>query len=249
MKYMGSKRRIAQQIIPIMLKGIKPEQYFVDLFCGGCNLINHVSHPLRIANDINKPLIELHKALVNGWTPPAHITREEYYHIKKNTWLYDHHLVGYACFCASYSGKPFSGYAGDVIGKDGVTRDYQNEAKRLLAKELALKKGIIFYNRSYEKIAIPKGAVVYADKPYKGVTGYRVPFDHDRFFNWARERAEQKIKVFISEYSAPKDFVSIWSTPLRGSLNSNGMYSGLKKPLTVVEKLFIHNSFLEPWML
>ena len=38
MKYMGSKRRIAKYILPIMLKDRIENQYFYDLFCGGGNV-------------------------------------------------------------------------------------------------------------------------------------------------------------------------------------------------------------------
>lgn len=35
MKYIGSKNRIAYDILPIMLDGMKPGDTFVDAFCGG----------------------------------------------------------------------------------------------------------------------------------------------------------------------------------------------------------------------
>ena len=41
MKYLGSKRRIAHYILPIILNGMKEGDYFVDLFCGGCNLLDN----------------------------------------------------------------------------------------------------------------------------------------------------------------------------------------------------------------
>ena len=62
MKYMGSKRRIAKDIIPVMLKNIEDGQNFYDLFCGGLNLIDKIpKHINRIANDTNKYIIELAK--------------------------------------------------------------------------------------------------------------------------------------------------------------------------------------------
>lgn len=35
MKYMGSENRVAKHILPIILKGRKEEQLFVDPFTGG----------------------------------------------------------------------------------------------------------------------------------------------------------------------------------------------------------------------
>ena len=44
MKYMGSKQRIAKDIVPIMQKCIDENniERFVDLFCGGCNIIDKI---------------------------------------------------------------------------------------------------------------------------------------------------------------------------------------------------------------
>ena len=60
MKYMGSKTRIANEILPIILKNRKPYQYYVEPFCGGCNIIDKVDGN-RIASDKNHYLIEMWK--------------------------------------------------------------------------------------------------------------------------------------------------------------------------------------------
>ncbi|WP_262499660.1 hypothetical protein [Prevotella amnii] len=41
MKYLGSKRRIAKDILPIILDGMREGDYFIDAFCGGCNLLDN----------------------------------------------------------------------------------------------------------------------------------------------------------------------------------------------------------------
>ena len=38
MKYMGSKNRIAKYILPIILKDRLEGQWYVEPFCGGCNI-------------------------------------------------------------------------------------------------------------------------------------------------------------------------------------------------------------------
>ena len=84
MKYMGSKRRIAKYILPIILKNRMPEQFYVEPFCGGCNMIELVEGK-RIANDYNEYVVEMWNALVNrNWQPPTEITEEQYNHIKAN---------------------------------------------------------------------------------------------------------------------------------------------------------------------
>ena len=57
MQYMGSKNRIAKEILPIILKNKTEEQVYVEPFCGGCNMIDKVEGK-RIANDYNEYLIE-----------------------------------------------------------------------------------------------------------------------------------------------------------------------------------------------
>lgn len=99
MKYLGSKRRIVDEILPIMLrygstwKDKSEENYscinekskkpcFVDLFCGSCSVIQHVPTSYRrIANDKNKYLIEMFKSLVsqeNKLVYPTFIPKETY---------------------------------------------------------------------------------------------------------------------------------------------------------------------------
>jgi len=42
MKYMGSKNRIAKHLLPIMLAERKPDQWWVEPFVGGANMIDKV---------------------------------------------------------------------------------------------------------------------------------------------------------------------------------------------------------------
>ena len=59
MKYMGNKRRIVNDILPIILEH-NTNNIFVDLFCGSCSVIQNVPITYkRIANDKNKYLIEM----------------------------------------------------------------------------------------------------------------------------------------------------------------------------------------------
>lgn len=43
MKYQGSKRLIIKKILPFLLEGRKPGQYYVEPFVGGGNSIMHVT--------------------------------------------------------------------------------------------------------------------------------------------------------------------------------------------------------------
>ena len=64
MKYMGSKNRIAHDVLSVILKDRKPDQWYVEPFAGGMNVIDKVTGN-RIANDMNPYLIEMWHSLVH----------------------------------------------------------------------------------------------------------------------------------------------------------------------------------------
>ena len=132
MKYMGSKARIAKHILPIILKNRKPEQWYVEPFVGGANMIDKVDGN-RMGNDINKYLIALLQHLSNGFIPEE-ISREKYNSIREFKSNFPDWLVGYAGVCCSYSGKWFGGFAGEVNTKGGVS-NYQKEAIANIEKQ------------------------------------------------------------------------------------------------------------------
>lgn len=81
MKYMGSKARIAKDLLPIILKDRLERQYYVEPFCGGCNIMDKVDGN-RIANDSNSYLISMWKSLTTGWKPPLIIERDFYNEVR-----------------------------------------------------------------------------------------------------------------------------------------------------------------------
>ena len=89
-------------------------------------------------------------------------------------------------------------------------------------------------NGDYRDVRIPANATVYCDPPYLGTEGYNgMTFDHGEFWQWV---ASRDFPVYVSEFSAPEDFVPIFKTTRR-SLMQGG--SGA----VVVEKLFVHRRF------
>ncbi|GAG25100.1 unnamed protein product, partial [marine sediment metagenome] len=58
MKYMGSKNRFAKELLPIILKDRKLDQWYVEPFSGGCNMIDKVQGR-RLASDKNEYLMEM----------------------------------------------------------------------------------------------------------------------------------------------------------------------------------------------
>ena len=235
MKYMGSKARIAKHNLPIMLAECEKHGIttWVEPFCGGCNMIDKVPDSFkRIGYDLNEYIIEMFKSLQQGFIPKDLYTKEEYVEVRDNK---DNNkaLTGYIGINCSYSGKWFGGYAGVTSTKGGI-RNYQEEAKRNVLKQIKNLKGVEFHSSSYEDLDFTD-CLIYLDPPYKGTTEYKDSgFDHDKFYDWCREQAKKNI-VFVSEYDAPDDFECVWSQEVKSSLSANGVCGGSKKS---VEKLY-----------
>ena len=226
---MGSKNRIAKYILPIILQNRKPGQYYVEPFVGGANLIDKVDNP-RIGNDINFYLISLLKALQKGWIPPQQISEQEYYHIKNNHQQFPPELIGYVAFQLSYGAIYFSSYRKDKEKK----RNYSLEAYKNIIKQMQKLTEIMFFNQNYTDLQIPPHSLVYCDPPYKDTTNYKIEFDHEKFWNWARSIRNKGHQVFISEYNAPPDFQCVWEKPIKTTIcKIDGKYK------TNVEKLYI----------
>ena len=77
--------------------------------------------------------------------------------------------------------------------------------------------------------------VVYCDPPYAGTDGYGREFDHEAFWQWCRTR---DFPVYVSEYRAPEDFISVWCKEKRRLFNPRGLSTN------AVEHLFLHKKWL-----
>ena len=203
---MGSKRKIANDILPIILKNRKINQWYVEPFCGGCNSLDKVSG-LRIGADNNKYLIALLEEMQKDNFSLPFIGEKEYQDIKNNKEKYPDYILGYAGFQLSFGAKWFGGYRRDKAG----VRDYQNEAQQNLKAQQNLIKDVLFYCCNYWELDIPNNSIIYCDPPYENTTKYKDKFDHTKFWNWCREKSLQGNEVFVSEYHAPDGWKSIWS--------------------------------------
>jgi DNA adenine methylase len=63
MKYMGSKNRIKNYILPIILEDKEKYEYYIEPFCGSLAVIGQVQGIKKIAYDINPFLIAMWKCL------------------------------------------------------------------------------------------------------------------------------------------------------------------------------------------
>src|SRR3989304_5062896 len=94
MKYMGSKNRIAKEILPIMLKE-RGQRTWVEPFVGGGNMIDKVQGK-RIGADLNEYVIALLNEMSKSTFVAPAISEEKYNELKSNKDLYEKWVVGYA---------------------------------------------------------------------------------------------------------------------------------------------------------
>lgn len=240
MKYMGSKAKVARYIVPIIQEQIERSGYetYLEPFCSGCNVIDKIEAPQRIASDCNKYLIALMQHIQAGGELPGYIEREEYAKVRANRDDYPEWYAGYVGFVASYNGRFFDGgYSGKTQTTGGL-RDYQDEGRRNIEAQRDKLKDVIFLHKDY-RAWNPTGCVVYMDPPYENTKQYKSVeiFDHADFWRVARLWSHDNI-VLISEQEAPDDFVPVWIHSVTRTMNQN-------KTIAATEKLFVAKEVLE----
>ena len=240
MKYMGSKKRIVKQILRIMLKERKHNQWWVEPFVGGGNVISGVSGP-RMGSDIDfnaiQALIHIRDNIESLPKNNREFTEFKYLEIKENT--SDYEYKSYVGFIASYGGRWLNGWA---RGKDcrGKDRDYILEAYKNAIVQSKKLKGVVLIHTPYQNLNIPPNSIIYCDPPYKGTTEYcKKGFDSDVFWEWCRTKQKQGHSVFISEYDAPNDFECIFRKEITNTLEKEtGSKTGIEKLFRLKQRLY-----------
>lgn len=235
MKYMGSKSRIKKYIVPILQNIIDNNniETFIDVMCGGCNIIDSIKCKNKYANDISISLIALWRGIQSGKEIPLY-SKEDYKNILKNKEKYDDFTLGVVGYLHSYNAKYFGGYAGEIITKTGVKRDYRLESISNILKQRGKILDIKFFNKDYKEMKNVKDTLIYADIPYKDTTDYNSNFNHEQFWDWCRKVSENNI-VVISELQAPNDFICIWQQEVTRTQNNRDRFKS-------IEKLFVHKN-------
>ena len=169
-------------------------------------------------------------------TLPNDISHEEYAAVRKS-WhtkdgKYPDWYIGAVGFLASYNAKFFGGRAGQ--GYDhGKLRNYYDESKRNLLAQIPHLQDIEFDESDYRQLNMSnyRGGVIYCDIPYQSTTGYQNHFVHNEFWAWATQQSKENI-VLVSEQTAPSNWKSIWSKPIKRTLNAVNKFQ-------VIENLYI----------
>lgn len=240
MKYMGSKAKVARYIVPIIQDHIDRSGFetYLDPFCGGCNIIDKIRAPQRIASDCNKYLIALLQYIQDGGELPGYIECEEYAAVRANRDAYPEWYAGYVGFVCSYNGRFFDGgYSGKTQTTGGL-RDYQDEGRRNIEAQRKDLEEVIFLHKDYRAWQ-PSRCVIYLDPPYEGTKQYKAlePFNHSELWQVARLWSRDNV-VLVSEQQAPEDFVPVWIHEVSRTMNQN-------KTVPATEKLYIAKEVLE----
>lgn len=181
MQYQGGKNKITKPIGDI-INAQSHGRPFVSLFCGSCAIESKIQgYSSMICNDKQKYLIALFRALQAGYDPPDYISKEEWQYVKGHL---DENpaLSGFVGFGCSFGGKWFAGYA---QSKDRSS--YARQSRNSLLRDIQTLDRAFFTNLDYREVPIPENAVVYADPPYEGVTGYNHErFDSEKFWDYMR---------------------------------------------------------------
>lgn len=168
------------------------------------------------------------KKLKSGWKLPYKcVSKENYDRLRKSkTHSALRGFIGIAC---AYSGIFFAGYR-----PFSSAQNYFERTRKGLLDMVQYLKNIKFLSASNYDEFNPTGMTIYCDPPYKGNNFKSEHFDnfyHDAFWDLMRKWSMNNL-VFISEYTAPKDFECVWKK------TAKSVYSGQKKEK--IEKLFIY---------
>lgn len=246
MRYSGSKRRFAKYLIPLITKRLEPTAEFIDMFCGGCNILSEVDTPHKAGVELNRYVFALWQYIKDNrgmGNIPQFVDEDTYYDVKldyqNKTGKYPDWLIGYVGTCCSYGGAWFNGYARYNPNKN---EDHIKEAYNGLKKQVERFKHLGttgFWNCSYDVMNVFPGSVVYCDPPYQGTKKYESDFDHEAFWDWVRAQVKRGVYVYVSEYEAPSDFKCIWMMTKKDGMGTTKFGRAQNNK---VEKLFVHDS-------
>lgn len=236
--YVGGKIKLSKYLKPYLENPLllfsNHSKYYYEPFVGGCgSFVRPEGYSHYLGSDIRPYWVAFLNYLLEGNCNIPYCTKEEYYQVKENPENFPEWYVGFVSVLCSFQGKEWGGYA------TPKTRNYIEasiKSSLMLSDQLKSLPNVSFLNCSYEYVEPLPFSTVYCDPPYLGTTGYGVNFDHDGFWDWVR-KISLKCYVLVSEYQAPKDFITVFEKERKNQL-------GLKNHSTRVEKLFVYSEGL-----
>ena len=247
---MGGKFFLCKEISSVMKSLVPPDKVdlYIEPFCGALNILKLMNDDYQCsASDYHPDLIQLWKEVQEDkFITPQNVDEDFYEDCKKLE--SPNALKAFIGFNMSFGGKFFSGYV-DKYKKDKV-ENFLSEATNSLQKSKDKIKDIEFQCISYDSLK-PKNSLIYCDPPYENTkypiryrrsTKHYDIFDNDKFWETMRRWSKNNY-VFISETTAPEDFISVWSKNVHRSVSQSSKTrykneSDKKK----TENLYIHKS-------
>lgn len=241
MSYLGGKAKSSQYILDVLNDPLFDGMEYFEPFVGYAHIMRRVRKKMsHTASDSNELLLLLLKAIQNGDALPAVADRAEYERLKIQ------HKSGHAtptlshavaAFTYSFNGKEWGGYTSTYTRRDGRVDDIPksrfNYYDTLRQNEQFMKARLTCAD--YRSHA-PVNMLVYCDPPYEGTCRYSSTFSSSEFWDTVRAWSSNNI-VFVSEYSAPSDFVIVAQRKKLVCLNNNG-----REKKDALESLYIHES-------
>lgn len=237
MRYMGSKAKIAKEIVPILQKTIDDNNVktYIECFSGGCNIIDKIKCENRYAYDRSDTLIALLLQAQEDFSKVLKEGNRELWdkgkeYVKNGVMPDDMTLadIGAMEFFASFSNRGFpGGYVQGAEEKNHFKKGYKN-----LEKQAPLLKGINFGCQNYWELEPIENAVCYLDPPYQGTKTYgyanQQKMNYEHFWNWVRDLSKNNF-VFVSEQTAPADFKPIWEKEVKRTVGSDNNFKATER--------------------
>jgi site-specific DNA-adenine methylase len=255
--YIGGKKKIAKQIHDAITKvvdqvessGSGKYSNYLEPFLGMASVFRLFAKDGYKATgcDANKNIKLMWKAIkTSNRCPSNKCSREKFERLKRSrVHSAERGFYGVAC---SFGGAFFGAYANNCMSGQG-SRSKLREAYNGLMKLKPDMRGNNVHLCSGKSYTIfhPRDTIVYCDPPYASSLGklksnneHLNDFDIDHFWAVMRDWSKPSTGnlVFISEEHAPADFVPIWRTSVRRSVD----HASRKRSQ---EKLFIHRSLYD----
>ena len=216
---MGGKTRVAPQITAIMRAYGKGCDTYVEPFMGGGSVATLMAPGFADVHlsDANESLVLFWQEVLSGWKPPGHITKEEWEKLRRDP--NPSAMKALAGFASSFGGKWFAGYAYSP-GRNHVAGSVRSAIKHASGFRHANVRHLDYLKAGQY---VGENTLVYCDPPYEGTTGYGAVgrFDSEQFWDTMREWTLRGAKVFVSEYTAPADFIAVWRLKARVTLSKD----------------------------
>jgi len=216
MLYLGGKGRLGKPLTTAILTATEKRSTYVEPFLGGANLFKCIAPHFRTIHvgDVHEDLMLMWSAAANGWKPPSVVSEEEYPAQRRAAPSPLRGFVGFGC---SFGGKWWGGYARSRCNGDDYYARHASNSVIEIAKLMPPHVAGTMRRCSYEAWTpiISERCVVYADPPYAKTTGYKGCFDHGEFWRTMNHWVDIGATVFVSEYTAPAGWESVWTKEQR----------------------------------